>query len=273
MKLSELLKHVPHVSVHCHIGDPDMIDVNRVVELHAIIPDANLLRWTDGKADHNAFSGILIAPVGFIGHRPNTLVECADPKASIIAAIEALYPDWGDESWAEDTINHSLIEDRVKGSPMEIGAYSTIGGHGFGFHACAPHLDDHRPATIDQRHLQRFPHIGGVSIGEGVEIGSNTCIDRGAIGDTVIGDHTKIDNLVHIAHNVRIGQRCQIVAGAVIGGSAVIGDDVFIGIGAHVRNKVRIGNGATIGQGANVVCDVPPGETWIGNPARKMERP
>ena len=117
---------------------------------------------------------------------------------------------------------------------------------------------------------QRFPHYGDVKIGKDVEIGRNTCIDRGSLAHTVIGDGTKIDNLVHVAHNVKIGKRCLITAGAILGGSCEIGDDCFIGIGALIRNGIKIGAGATVGMGAVVTKDVPEGVTVVGNPAREM---
>lgn len=123
-----------------------------------------------------------------------------------------------------------------------------------------------------EKHV-KFPHLGDVIIGKDVEIGANTCIDRAALeGEfTVIGDGTKIDNLVHIAHNVKIGEGCLIVAGSVIGGSCVIGDRCYIGIGAMIKNKVKIGNDVTIGMGAVVLKDVPDGWTVVGNPAKRLE--
>jgi UDP-3-O-[3-hydroxymyristoyl] glucosamine N-acyltransferase len=119
--------------------------------------------------------------------------------------------------------------------------------------------------------LYKMPHRGNVIIEKGVTIGANVCIDRAVNGSTVIGEGTKIDNLVHIAHGAKIGKNCLIVAGAVIGGSAEIGDNCFIGINASIKNKVKIGNNVTIGMGAVVTKDVHDGETWIGNPARKIE--
>jgi len=104
-------------------------------------------------------------------------------------------------------------------------------------------------------------------LGDDVHIGAYTCIDGGNMGDTVIGDGTRIDNLVHIGHNAKIGKRCTIVAGAVIGGWVEIGDDTFVGMGALIRNRVKVGSGCTIGMGSVVVKDVPDGVTVKGNPA------
>jgi UDP-3-O-[3-hydroxymyristoyl] glucosamine N-acyltransferase len=111
-----------------------------------------------------------------------------------------------------------------------------------------------------------------VEIGNGVEIGANTCIDRGTLGNTVIGDGTKIDNLVHIAHNVRIGKHCLVIAHAMIGGSCVIGDHAWIAPNAGIIQKKHIGEHATVGLGAVVLEDVPPNETWTGVPAKKIEQ-
>lgn len=118
--------------------------------------------------------------------------------------------------------------------------------------------------------LYNMPHIGSVKIGKNCTIGHCTCIDRGVLTDTMIGDNTKIDNLVHVAHGVRIGNNCLIVAGSIIGGSVVIGDNCFIGMGAKIKNKVKIGKNVTIGAGSVVLNDVPDGETWVGVPAKKL---
>jgi UDP-3-O-[3-hydroxymyristoyl] glucosamine N-acyltransferase len=122
--------------------------------------------------------------------------------------------------------------------------------------------------AFDFRGPDRFPSLGGVVLGDDVHIGAYTCIDGGNMGDTVIGDGTRIDNLVHIGHNAKIGKRCTIVAGAVIGGWVEIGDDTFVGMGALIRNRVKVGSGCTIGMGSVVVKDVADGVTIKGNPAR-----
>lgn len=114
----------------------------------------------------------------------------------------------------------------------------------------------------------KIPHVGGCIIGDDVEIGANTTIDRGSIDDTVIGKGSKIDNLVHIAHNVRIGERCLLMAQVGIAGSAVIGDDCIIAGQAGLSGHITVGRGVRIAGQAGVIGDVPPGETWSGYPAR-----
>lgn len=120
--------------------------------------------------------------------------------------------------------------------------------------------------------LYKMPHRFGVKIHANVSIGAHTCIDRGASKDTIIFSGVKIDNLVHCAHGVIIGPNTIVVAGTVIGGSVYIGSNCYLGMGCLIKNGVRIGNNVTIGMGAVVLRDIPDGETWIGNPARKLEK-
>ncbi len=103
-----------------------------------------------------------------------------------------------------------------------------------------------------------------------MEIGSCTCIDRGSIGDTEIGDDCKIDNLIHIAHNVHMGRRCKVIALAIIGGSVVLGDDTWVAPAAAIRDWRKVGKNAVIGIGAVVTKDIPEGETVVGNPAKPI---
>ena len=119
--------------------------------------------------------------------------------------------------------------------------------------------------------LVPFPHLGRVVLEDGVTVGANTCIDRGALGETRVGARTRVDNLVHIAHNVRIGADCAVIAHAMIAGGVVVGDGAWIAPAAAVRNQRSVGAGALVGMGAVVVRDVAPGATVAGNPAR--ERP
>jgi UDP-3-O-[3-hydroxymyristoyl] glucosamine N-acyltransferase len=114
----------------------------------------------------------------------------------------------------------------------------------------------------------KIPHVGRAIIGNDVEIGANTCIDRGSVDDTVIGAGTKIDNLVHIAHNVRVGKLCLILAQVAIAGSTRVEDGVVIAGQAGIAGHLTLGSGVQIGAQAGVISDVPANETWSGYPAR-----
>ncbi|TLX65771.1 MAG: hypothetical protein E6L02_07410 [Thaumarchaeota archaeon] len=119
--------------------------------------------------------------------------------------------------------------------------------------------------------LLHFPHFGGVTIGDNVDIGPNTEVDRGVFDDTIIESGTKIDGLVHIAHNTHIGRNCFIVAGTVIGGSCEIGDGVVLGIGAQLKQYTKVGKGAVVGMGSVVLNDVAENMTVAGIPAKVLQ--
>jgi UDP-3-O-[3-hydroxymyristoyl] glucosamine N-acyltransferase len=155
---------------------------------------------------------------------------------------------------AHCTIAHALIGDRVILHPG-----CRIGQDGFGY---LPGASGHR----------KVPQIGRVIIQDSVEIGANTTIDRGGMRDTVIGEGTKIDNLVQIGHNVTIGRHCVLAAQAGISGSAVIGDGVMMGGQAGVADHVTLGAGTALGAKSGVMRDTPPGARWIGLPAKPVKQ-
>ena len=172
---------------------------------------------------------------------------------------------------------HSVIDGAVVGDGTEIGAHcyigssvvigrgvrikagSVIGGDGFGY-----------VRTAGDR-IVNMPHIGRVIIEDNVHVGSNSTIDRGSLVDTVIGPDSKLDNLVHISHNVRIGARCLLAAHVVICGSARLEDDCYCGPSSVVEYGLSVGIGAVVGSGSCVKRNVPNGEVWLGNPAIKLE--
>lgn len=137
---------------------------------------------------------------------------------------------------------------------------AVIGGVGFGY------------VRNETGEIEDMPHAGNVVIEKGVRIGAYTCIDRAVVGSTVIGEGTKLDNLVHVGHGAKVGKHVLIVAGAVLGGSCEIGDYSYIGMGALIKNKIKVGKNVTVGMGAVVTKDVPDGWTVIGNPARRLEK-
>lgn len=152
-----------------------------------------------------------------------------------------------------------IYDDVVLGKNCNIKAGAVIGGAGFGYE------------RDENGNKFRFPQIGGVRIGDNVEIGSNTCIDRGALSDTIIGDYTKISNLCQIAHNNIIGNNVTITGCVMISGSNRIDNNVWIAPNVSLLGYVHIGENATIGMGAVVVKDIPANEVWVGNPAKKLK--
>jgi len=152
------------------------------------------------------------------------------------------------------SIGFALLGDRVK-----VLSGVVIGEAGFGATAGSPGLID-------------VPQLGRVILQDGVTIGAGSTVDRGAFEDTVIGENTKLDNLVHIAHNVRIGRNCVIAAQTGIAGSATIGDGCQFGGQAGIADHLTIGDGARIGASGGVLKNVPAGETWAGFPAKPVQR-
>lgn len=152
-----------------------------------------------------------------------------------------------------------IYDDVTIGNHCYIKSGAVLGGAGFGFE------------KDEEGNKFRFPQLGSLVIGNNVEIGSNTCIDRGALSDTIIGDFTKINNLCHIAHNNRIGCNVTITGCVNISGSNVIEDEVWLAPNSSVRGFVRLGKGCIVGMGAVVTKDIPSGETWVGNPANKLK--
>lgn len=149
----------------------------------------------------------------------------------------------------------SLYEDTVIGQECVIHSSTVIGADGYGY-------------VTENKVQEKIPQVGRVRIGDRVEIGTNTSIDRATLGETVIGDGTKIDNLVHIAHNVTIGKNCLITGQVGIAGSSRIGDNVIMAARAGTTDHAVVGDGAIITAGAGVGREIKPGEIVGGWPAR-----
>jgi UDP-3-O-[3-hydroxymyristoyl] glucosamine N-acyltransferase len=152
------------------------------------------------------------------------------------------------------SIGFALLGDRVK-----VYSGARLGEAGFG-------AAGSRSGPVD------VPQLGRVIVQDGVTIGANSCIDRGAFDDTVIGEGTKIDNLVMIGHNCVIGRHCLLAAHTGISGSVTVGDGVIFGGKAGIGDHIKIGEGARVAAGAGVLADIPAGETWSGYPAKPLRQ-
>lgn len=157
-------------------------------------------------------------------------------------------------------IDHNTVikAGTVIGEYVKIGSNCTIGGVGFGYE------------PDDEGLYEMIPHIGNVVINNHVEIGNNVCIDRAVMGSTILHEHVKVDNLVHIAHGVSIGKNSLIIANAMVAGSVQIGENSWIAPSASIKQKVTIGNNALVGLGSVVIKDVEDQSIVAGVPAKKM---
>jgi UDP-3-O-[3-hydroxymyristoyl] glucosamine N-acyltransferase len=231
----------------------------------------------------------------------------ANPQESMLALLPLLYPEPHPAPGIDPTVRigrgarigrevaigpgvvigtGAVIGDRVRidancviGDGVEIGDDARL----------FPHVTLYRGASLGRRVIvhagarlasdgfgyvqaggahQKIPHVGRCVIEDDVEIGANTTIDRGSLGDTIVGRGTKIDNLVQIGHNVRIGKLCLIMAQVGIAGSVRVGDGVVLAGQAGISGHHTIGDGARIAAQAGVFGDIPAGETWSGYPAR-----
>lgn len=187
---------------------------------------------------------------------------CYIGKDVVLGAAVIIYPNV--TILDETTIGaHTIIwSGTVIRERTEIGAYCifqnnvSIGGDGFGY----------RPRE-DGRGLVKIPHIGNVVIGNEVEIGANSSVDRAKFSSTIIGDGCKIDNQVQIAHNCVLGRSCIMAGASGLAGSVTLGDGVVIGGSASIKDHTTIHSGATVGAGSGVLADVPAGKTVLGYPA------
>jgi UDP-3-O-[3-hydroxymyristoyl] glucosamine N-acyltransferase LpxD len=153
----------------------------------------------------------------------------------------------------------SLVQNCMIGKNCVIQSGASLGSDGFAFE------------RYETGELEKFPHKGYVRIGNNVEIYANCSVARGSLSDTVIGDGTKLDALVHIAHNVVVGRNCELTAGTVIGGSTTVGDTTWMGLNSTLKNKIKIGSNVIVASGASVIHDVPDGDIVAGVPARSIK--
>ncbi|MDA0296271.1 MAG: UDP-3-O-(3-hydroxymyristoyl)glucosamine N-acyltransferase [Planctomycetota bacterium] len=193
----------------------------------------------------------VIGPFAVIGAR------CRIGSGTIVESGVRIYPD---ATIGANVHLHSgvIIRERcVVGDRSILHAGVVIGSDGFGYRP--------DPGGVG---LRKIPHVGHVEIGADVEIGANSCIDRGKFGATIIGQGSKIDNLCQIGHNVKIGKYVVISGLTGIAGSTTVGDGTLIGGGVGLSDHIRIGVGCQIAGRSGVMNDIPDGEAWAGMPAK-----
>jgi UDP-3-O-[3-hydroxymyristoyl] glucosamine N-acyltransferase LpxD len=219
----------------------------------------------------------------------NGFIVCSNPKEIFFAILNEFYPPTRYRGYISP---QAVVETSALGRNVYIGPYSfidkdvkvgdnviikhnvsiegkveigantiihsgvRIGTDGFGYY------------QDDDGINRKVPHYGGVIIGKNVEVGANTCIDRGTLDDTIIGDNVKISNLCHIAHNVSVQENCLITATAMISGSTIVGKNSYIAPGAMIKNQLRIGVNSLVGMGSVVIKDVEDHQVVAGVPAR-----
>ena len=155
--------------------------------------------------------------------------------------------------------NRVSIKNSTIGDNCIIQSGATIGEDGFAY--------ERYPSGS----LEHFPHLGRVIIGDNVDISANCSIARGSMTNTVIGEGTKLDALVHLAHNVKLGKNCEITAGTIIGGSTSVGDSTWTGLNSTLKDNIHVGNNVIVGAGAMVIKDVLDSDIVAGVPAKSIK--
>jgi UDP-3-O-[3-hydroxymyristoyl] glucosamine N-acyltransferase len=193
--------------------------------------------------------GVSIGPAAVLGDRVRLGDGAVVGAHSVVGEGAAI---------GAETVLHphvTLYPGVVVGSRCILHAGVRLGSDGFGY------------VFVEGEH-RKVPQVGGCIVEDDVEIGANTTVDRGSVGDTVIGRGAKLDNLVHVGHNVRIGEKAVVVAQVGISGSTRVGAGAVLGGQAGVAGHLTVGAGARVGAQAGVTADVPAGETVSGYPAR-----
>lgn len=288
------------------------LDIRAAAPLESAGPDqlSFVANRKAAAAASDSKAGCLIVPPEFPAGR--TLIRAADPRTAFARAVGALYPKAAIQPGAHESAVIALDASidalaaigpqATIGSAARIGPRTSIGagcsigarvtiGSDCTLHANVTIYDD---VTIGDRailhsgcvlgadgfgfamagdHYEKFPQVGRVEIGNDVEIGANCCVDRAALGVTSIGDGTKLDNMVHVAHNCRIGRHVVVAAQTGFSGGVVVEDYAVIGGQVGIGDKARIETGAVLGSGCGILTSkiVRKGQVVWGTPARPLK--
>jgi len=255
------------------ISDKKLDDINRQFSLGLLI-----LSQSGYEKFKNNDCGFLISPKPRLTFLRLMELKFSSKRKPAIEKTAVIHPTVkiGNDCYIGNHVvieENSILKDNVEilhntvilknthiGNNVKIGCNCTIGNYGFGYEK-----------DEDGSYLL-VTHIGNVVIEDLVEIGNNTAIDRAVMGSTMIRKNAKIDNLVHIAHGVEIGENSLIIANAMIGGSAVIGKNVWVAPSTSILNKKKVDDNALVGMGAVVLKDVPASDVVVGNPAKSIKK-
>ncbi|MCB9189677.1 MAG: UDP-3-O-(3-hydroxymyristoyl)glucosamine N-acyltransferase [Flavobacteriales bacterium] len=300
LHIQEILRRVSHQQ---YIGDSDQM-ISNLVPLDKGLTNNSLIAWCSDKntkpleeilqgtiiVSNDAYQNVLKLNRSFIGNA----IIVSNPRSCFAEILRQFFIPSEKAPTIADSVKKglnveignqtSIGENVVLGDDVKIGDHCkighntvilanteiannctigsncTIGGVGFGYE------------KNDDNIFELIPHIGNVFIDDFVEIGNNVCIDRAVLGSTIIGKHSRIDNLVHIAHGVKIGQRSMIIANAMIAGSTEIGDDVWVAPSASVMQKKVINDRATVGLGSVILKDIEADDIVAGVPAKSIKK-
>ncbi|HLW77935.1 MAG TPA: UDP-3-O-(3-hydroxymyristoyl)glucosamine N-acyltransferase, partial [Bryobacteraceae bacterium] len=288
------------------------LDLHRVTSLEDAGPgDLSFVTPRARKSAAASAAGCLLVPLDFLNHPARTVIRVADPRASIARAIAKLHPRIDPHPGIHPTAilgPGAIVEPGCSigpyvtigagvrvGAGTRIGAGTSIGDYVLIGEACLLHarVTIYRDVEIGRECVlhsgsvlgadgfgfvladgvyEKFPQIGRVHLGDRVEIGANSCVDRAALGVTSIGDGTKLDNMVHIGHNCRIGRHVVIAAQTGLSGGVVVEDYAVIGGQVGIGDKARIESRAVLGSGSGVLTSkiVRAGQVMWGTPARPL---
>jgi UDP-3-O-[3-hydroxymyristoyl] glucosamine N-acyltransferase len=293
IEIEDLLKDVDYQSV---TGSRTRVIAN-VLPLHSIEHSESSITWvSESNLEKlmNVRLGAVVCPVGTSPiHSDVTYIMVQNPRLVFSNIQKILFPNKRKEMISSSAhlaknihvgmgvcIEHNVVieEDCIIGDNTYIGANTvirsstkigknvtigcncSIGNLGFGYE------------LNEQGVHERIKHTGNVVIGDYVEIGNNTCIDRAVLGSTQIAEYCKIDNLVHIAHGVHIGRNSIVIANSMIAGSVVLGENVWVAPSVSVLNKLTVADHAYIGMGAVIIRNVESGDMLVGNPGRVIKK-
>lgn len=223
-------------------------------ELQSSLKEGNIALLVDGDA-HDAFYTAFVTAQEDGNYEQ--LESFRSPKATI-HPMSSIAENVHIEAGAVIGACAVILPNTYIGADVVIKANATVGGDGY------------ENAVIRGRRMV-VPHAGGAWLCEGVQVGSSNCIDCGLFGDfSLVGPYTTMDNLVHVAHSVRLGKNCSLTACSEISGAAVLGDGVWLGPNCSVNQGLTIGDHCYLGTGAVVTKDLPPHSFALGSPARVM---